>query len=245
MKRLAGLALLILLVGPAALAQSSVSEPAATEPQGQPDSGGELRDRDFGVTTREFGLDRRVEMYQWSATDDGYRRVWNPALIDSSGFAPGHENPPGLSLHSERWWTQRATLDGKPLDLAVLRALGRWHGFRPGFSRLPPNLAATFQPEGDGLGSAENPLDPQIGDLRITWRELILPPLLDEVELRDGTWRLVPERAREARGDAAALPVDDLTREDPSRPMWPWLFAVLLPVLVLMAVRRRRGKNKR
>ena len=219
---------------------------AAPVPQGEPRSGGELLDPDFRVTTRQFGLDRRVEMYQWRVGEDGYRRVWNSALIDSSGFAPGHENPPDLPLGSERWWAQDATLDGRPLDVAVLRTLGQWRGFRPGFSRLPANLAATFQPEGDGLGSSENPLDPQIGDLRVSWRELVLPPLAGKVELRGGAWRL-PANAVATRGPTPqSSSVESRSNESGLSNYWPWWLggiALLLAIGVARRVGRRRQQR--
>ncbi|MFD0739504.1 TMEM43 family protein [Lysobacter koreensis] len=220
---------------------------AQTVPEDAPRPGKVLRDVDFGVTSSQFGLERRVEMYQWRVDGDAgagnYQRVWNSARIDSSGFAPGHENPPDLPLDSQRWWSQQATLDGKPIDLAVLRTLGQWRGFRPNFSQLPGNLAATFQPEGDGLGSSENPLDPQIGDLRVGWSELVLPPLAGKVELRDGRWRLSPKAA------AAVMPPAELTAEvsppDPSTPRrWPWVVGGLLLVAgLLLASRRNRGRS--
>jgi len=219
---------------------------AQAEPEGFPDPGPEVVDREFGVATREFGLDRRVEMYQWRAMADGYQRVWNGAPIDSSGFAPGHENPPALPLQSRRWWAERPTLDGKPIAADVLRTLGEWRVFRPTFTRLPANLAAAFQPEGDGLGSAENPLDPQIGDLRVGWRELVLPPLSGKVELREGVWQVSPRAAAEAAALAAAVARDD-PADATAKPghSWLWLslsLGVVLAVLVAGMRRRRRSK---
>src|SRR5690606_9042499 len=152
-------------------------------------SAGTLRDVDFGVTTRHPGLQRHVEMYQWTRDGGGYALEWRGARVDSSGFAPGHENPRGIPLR-EREWRQPVALDGHPVPADVIDALGRWQQFRPNFSALPGNMSATFQPEGDGLGSAENPLDPQVGDLRITWRALVLPPLAGQLVLRDGQWAL-------------------------------------------------------
>lgn len=205
-------------------------------------------DRDFGVSTKSPGLDRLVEMYQWRRQDGEYERVWNAARIDSAEFDDAHRNPPFL-LDNHRWWSEDARLDGRPVDPEVLQALGEWRVFRPGFSRLPLNMAATFQPEGDGLGSAENPLQPQIGDLRVRWRELVMPPLQERVLFRDGAWRLRPSAApgsgREAgggpqRGDAVAAPAatdaDDLS--------WWWL-ALPLSLILILALRRRPGKEKR
>jgi len=214
---------------------------APSEPQGVAKPGGALRDRDFGVSTRQFGLDRRVEMYQWRGSAADYQRVWNSALIDSSRFAPGHENPPSLPLQSRRWWARGPGRDGRPFDGQVLHRLGTWRRFRPDFARLPANLAASFQPEGDGLSTSDNPLAPQIGDLRVSWRELVLPPLAGKVELRDGVWRLT------ARAAAAPPPPADEPRielVDPLPPsvmsQWPWLLGgVALAMAVIALVLRR------
>lgn len=234
-------AVALLLVGIGAVAPGQVAEPVATAPQGEPRSNGVLQDPVFRVTTSGFALDRRVEVYQWRAGQGGYQRVWNEAPIDSAGFAPGHENPSKLLIQSDRWWAPEPTLDGAPLDGAVLKSLGRWQQFRPGFSRLPANLGASFQPEGDGLGTAENPLEPQIGDLRVKWYELALPPLAGQVVMRNGVWHLRSEAVSPSQdGLAAAGQPGVAAPRNLARSLWPWLFVVLLPVLVVVAVRRRR-----
>lgn len=224
-------------------------DPGDGEPLGEPRSGKALSDRDFGVSTRQFGLDRRVEMYQWQRSHDiaaqggGYERVWNAAPIDSARFSPGHVNPTRMPLENKRWWSASATLDGKPLGDEVLRAGGEWRLFRPNFSRLPANLAATFQPEGDGLGSAENPLDPQIGDLRVTWRELRLPPLEGKLELREGVWRMRPEAIAAALNPSPARAHAAADAAKPVDRRWsPGWFAVAvgLALVILYRLRKRR-----
>src|SRR5690606_21784285 len=99
------------------------------------------------------------------------------------------DNPP-FPIQSQRWEASAINVDGVPLDPEVVRELGQWREFRPAFSALPGNLAATFQPQGDGLGSAMNPLAPEVGDLRIHWRELVLQPLAERIQLRAGHWQL-------------------------------------------------------
>lgn len=178
---------------------------AQTGPEGEPVSDEVVRDAEFGVSARHFGLERRVAMYQWRANGPGYEQVWSETPIDSTGFAPGHENPP-FPLRGRRWIARRIMLDGKPLDRSVIEQLGQWRLFRPNFSALPGNLAATFQPEGDGLGSAANPLAPQIGDLRIGWRELVFPPLEGRVLLQDGRW--MPDSSRPPDPEPAPMPSD-------------------------------------
>ena len=239
----AALAPMLLMLATVAMAQSSAPSTAPIEPVDDPRPGKALSDRDFGVVSRQFGLDRQVEMYQWRADGDGYTHVWNSAPIDSSSFAPGHENPTKIPLESRRWWSDSATLDGKPLDLAVLQALGEWYVFRPSFSRLPANLAASFQPEGDGLGSAENPLDPQIGDLRVRWRELRLPPLAGRVEWRDDAWRLRPD-AMQGRNQEDEVP-PGLGASGALSRTTTWLVGGLMAVMLVVVLLRRRHRRVR
>lgn len=203
------------------------------DPGARPEPDQPLRDPDFGVRTREPGLERVVEMYQWRPAANGYARDWSREPVDSAGFAPGHENP-AFPLRSQRWLPGRVTVDGVPLDEEVLAALGEWREFRPSFSALPGNLAATFQPEGDGLGSAENPLAPEVGDLRIHWRERVLPPLAGRIELRDGAWRLRAGAGADAAGEPAG---------GGGMPGWLPIAAGGLFLLVLAVVLGRRRRR--
>jgi hypothetical protein len=206
---------------------------AQDAPLGAPQPDRTVRDPEFGVRARHLGLERRVTMLQWQAVPGGYARAWSEALVDSSAFDAAHRNPSRFPLRSRRWIARTVTIDGKPLAPGVLEAAGAWRDFRPSFNALPANLAATFQPEGDGLGSAENPLDPQVGDLRIRWRDLELPPLDDRLVLRDGRWQLVPATAiRDTpRGDepSAVVPA-------PAPVRWPWLLGALVLALVALGV---------
>jgi len=231
MKAIAGL----LAAGCLLAATAVAAQEQAPDPSAPPQAEGKLRDPDFGVRTSHFGLERRVEMFQWREDAGTYARGWSDAPVDSAAFLPGHDNPP-FPIRSQRWEAPAVTVDGVPLDPEVVQGLGRWHEFRPAFSALPGNLAATFQPQGDGLGSAMNPLAPEVGDLRIHWRELVLPPLADRIELRDGRWRL---RAGEAVDDARDMPAEAGDSQGRHARWWWWL-AVVPVLLVLAALRRRR-----
>lgn len=214
-----------------------------------------LRDVEFGVVARAPGLERRVEMLQWTRTPQGYVHVWSDEPIDASAFAPGHANPVAWPLPGRRWLARSVSLEERPVDPQVLAALGEWRDFRPGFDALPGNMAATFQPEGDGLGSADNPLDPQVGDLRIRWRQLVLPPLQGRVVLREGRWQLAPaapvaeddggeEGPAPAMTAQAAAPAPSPQPAPPPRQRWPrWLAAIGILVAagaVVARVRRNR-----
>src|SRR3546814_6845371 len=75
-------------------------------------------------------------MYQWTRDGSGYALEWRGARVDSSGFAPGHENPRQIPLR-EREWRAPVSLDGRPVPGDVLMALGKWQKFSPNFSALP------------------------------------------------------------------------------------------------------------
>ena len=226
------------------LALAGVATAQQPVPQGEPVAANRLRDAEFGVSTRQFGLQRRVEMLQWRRQGAGYARAWTSEPVDSSGFDARHVNPGAFPIETRYWIAGEVTLDGRPVDEDVLKALGVWRGFRPGFSALPGNLSATFQPEGDGLGSAENPLAPQIGDLRITWHELTLPPLAGRVALRDGVWLLKPGAGV---ADTDAVPDPDPVaagRATVQRYLLPVGAGVLLLLALLALVGRRRTARR-
>jgi hypothetical protein len=218
------------------------AQDVARDPGATPQPGSDVRDPDFGVQARHFGLERRVEMYQWRGRDGAYSSEWSSLPLDSSSFPPGHDNPP-FPLQGKRWIADPVTVDGLPLDPRVIEQLGEWREFRPSFNALPGNLAATFQPEGDGLGSAENPLAPEVGDLRIRWRELVLPPLQDRIALRNGRWQLLPDAAV-AGADPGDVPVD----AKPAHKKFPWWVlsaGVVALGLVAVALGRRRRRRRR
>jgi hypothetical protein len=193
----------VAIAGLACVAGMAHAQDPAPDPAAPPQPATTVRDPDFGVVARHFGLERDVEMFQWQRRGENYQRAWSSVALDSSGFAPGHDNPP-LPLHGHRWTASEVRVDGVPLDPGVLPALGEWTPFRPSFNALPGNLAATFQPQGDGLGTAEDPMDPQVGDLRIHWRELRLPPLGDRLVLVGGRWRMKVEAAPQVAADGNA-----------------------------------------
>jgi len=209
---------------------------AQETPLGAPQPDKTVRDPEFGVVARHIGLERRVEMLQWQMGPAGYAKAWSVQPIDSSAFAHGHQNPAALPLRSRIWLAKTVSIEGKPLDPEVIRRLADWQDFRPSFSALPGNLVATFQPEGDGLGSAENPLDPQIGDLRLHWRDLVLPLLDGKIALREGRWQLLP-----------GYPVVDVPAGSPetapravAHRVWPWILAGLLALWIGVIGFRRR-----
>lgn len=233
MKRFWPLALL--LCGACAFAQ-------APDDPGAPRPGGALVDEEFGVASEQFGLRRQVEMAQWQRADGDYALVWSETPIDSAAFPPQYRNPGAFQLPGQAWRAEARMPDGNRLDDAALEALGEWRPLPPDADALPPNLAVTFQPDGDALTSAADPAAPQVGDLRIRWSERVLPPLQGRIALRDGVWTLAD--------DVATGPADPVLPEAEGelRSYTPWIAGVLLLIAAIAVAvhhhrRRRRYRN--
>lgn len=191
------------------------------------------RDADFGVESGELALERRVEIYRATSGGGRYERI-EAASTDEAGEA--------VPLHG-RVWRPEIRLDGARLDPAVVERLGRWRVLRPSFTMLPPGMAATFQPEGDGLGTAANPQAPEPGDLRVSWRELVLPDLAGRVERREGSWRLAADASRAG----AQAPSSAGSARASGERVHAWLAPVLAVLagagIVLLWRRRRRRRG--
>jgi hypothetical protein len=141
------------------------------------------RDPVFGVTRDGLlRLSRSVEMYQWkeetssqsqqsvggsqtTQTTYTYQKVWSAQPIVSAQFkvTDGHQNPP---------MPQRSAMfDGAEVKLGPYRVdpsvLSKVSAFAP----LPPQSAppAGYQAAGDGFYHGQEPSQPAIGDVRVSF----------------------------------------------------------------------------
>ena len=242
------------------IASVAPAPPPSTAPHGEVESTLPVADPIFGFSKRALGLERRVEMLQWQRDAQGaYVSRWSAAQIDSSGFDKQHANPANLPFNGERWWTRDARLDGQPVSPDLLAALDAWQPYAPNLSQLPPNLAASFGfdhdglenggPDGGGrdgswLSSSQDPKHPAVGDVRLRWRilERASPPA--GVALRDGRWDL-------AVTGVAATPKSALAPSAIANQTWIQrifgahlallaIVGVVLAILLLLFVRRHR-----
>lgn len=202
---------------------------------GRPPPGERLEDPEFGIATTALGLERQVEMYQWrSDGSGGVEAVWSAEALIDTDLPGGHANPP-FPFSSERWLNERVLLDGRPLDPALYRDRGEWRALPADVSALPPNLAVVFERIDGSLWSSENPASPEVGDLRVSWRQLQLDELNIRLALRDGRW---------VAAEGLALPTRPLDFPASGRSGRAWLAwlaggLVLLGLLVLLLQRRR------
>jgi hypothetical protein len=126
-------------------------------------------------------LKRQVEMYQWKEeekteteknvggsqtkkTTYTYHKEWSSTPIDSGKFkaAQDHRNPP-MPVRSTTIDSQDVKLGAYRIDPALLDNVGAFKPFAP--TTTPDG----YQAVGDTLYRAQNPSDPVIGDIRITF----------------------------------------------------------------------------
>jgi hypothetical protein len=146
---------------------------------GQLSASSPARDRDFGIGSKGAMLFRKVEMLQWqehcTGNDCTYEKVWSTSALDSRKFhaTAGHENPP-LRMVSARFDAANMHLGAYEVDPALVEAQlpAIDHPVHPG--ELPPNLAATFNLRDGVLYAGGDPAKPEVGTLRVSFREVPL-----------------------------------------------------------------------
>ncbi|MBS0464569.1 MAG: hypothetical protein JSS03_06210 [Proteobacteria bacterium] len=163
-------------------------------------SGAEVVDPMFGQRVRALGLERSVRMWQWQRRADGkggYEAVWSDRSLRNEGADAAHTNPMRFPIDGARWWSPDARLEQHPVAAQVLTAVATqadaksmWIPVKPDMARVPANLAATFQADGDGLTTSQDPAHRQIGDMQVQWRALVAAPAPSGLRLVDGRWQL-------------------------------------------------------
>lgn len=173
-----------------------------------------LTDSQFGITEKAIKLIREVEMYQWkenvtteTSTKTGgteetrktysYSRAWSGGLIDSSRFQvqSDHSNPPEMKYKAASFLADGVTLGAFKLPEFLVQKIG-------GATRLPIESlesvpaplkgAAMLHNQGFYFGS--DPLNPQIGDLRVSFS--IIRPGPVSVVAQQANDSFVPYRAK-------------------------------------------------
>lgn len=213
-------------------------------------------DAQFGVATDAPALLRKVEMFQWNETRFGgtrnYEQDWFDHPIDSSAFntPAGHANPGAFPISAARFDSAGVTLDGFTLAPELVHMLDGPEAFKPDLSRVPPNMAATFQAQDGTLVTSANPARPQVGDLRISWQRIAPPELTVFARDQDGV--LVP--ASDPSGNPIAQvmlgrhSLTDVLTDAPQPPHFKWARRVLSLLLawagVTLLLPRARGRDR-
>lgn len=145
----------------------------------------------LGVSANALSLKRKVEMYQWKETAKSekkdkaggstetvttytYAKEWSESPIESSKFKQqqGHRNPGSMPYKTEQWTAGKVTLGAYTLTPSQA---GRISGDEPVTAAAPLSNSDTSRPlreHAGGLYAGQNPEQPHVGDLRITFTKV-------------------------------------------------------------------------
>ncbi len=149
-----------------------------------------LTDNQFGVSANAIKLNRQVEMYQWreqktTRTENrvgggtettetfSYEKTWSSSHIDSSRFEnpTGHQNPGALPYQSTTYTAQNVTVGEFRLNPTLIASISNFSPLEmTDTENLPPALQERTTLHNGGYYVGTNPANPQIGDLRISFR---------------------------------------------------------------------------
>ena len=147
-----------------------------------------LADPVFGLSEQAMRFWRQVEMYQWDedkrtekeeklgggtreVTRYRYDKRWAGRLIASSDFkeSAGHENPAQMPWESLSLDTPQATLGAFALPLAFVQMMDAQDPLPVDIAVLPAPLQGSLKQDGHFLYQGEDPANPQVGDVRISF----------------------------------------------------------------------------
>jgi Transmembrane protein 43 len=173
-----------------------------------------LGDPAFGVTANALALHRDVQMYQWKETSKHenqtgggtvttytYEKTWSLTKINSSGFNK-HTTPSGDPMHNptnwrfdeQTWRARNVTLGAFKLSGDLIEQISARDALLPGEGVTPasgpaadsPDMAhAKFKVSGDSYYVGVDPVNPQIGDMLVSF-EVTKPQALSVVARQAG-----------------------------------------------------------
>ena len=151
-----------------------------------------LTDATFGVSAQGLVLKRDVSMYQWkedkeeeeeknaggsttTTTTYSYHKIWSDRPINSDNFrySAGHKNPT-MPYGGKQYVAQQARLDGFRLPADLVRRIDNDQSLTVSLDSLPVSLKENIQLHNGGYYLGNNPINPAVGDLKITFR--LVPP---------------------------------------------------------------------
>lgn len=152
----------------------------------------QLTDESFGISRRAIKLQRIAEMYQWqqeshseekkklgggteTVTTYTYSKIWSENPIHSNQFkqSNGHKNPTNMPYRSEDFVAGQVTIGAFNLPPSIVKKISGYTPLTlaPEYT-LPGDLKIPARLEGHTIYLGESSQSPEIGDLKISFREI-------------------------------------------------------------------------
>ncbi len=147
-----------------------------------------LSDPVFLVQTNAIFLSRDVEMYQWveiqrtvqkedeTETYFTYSKEWRSSLIDSSDFEREytHENPDHMPYETKLFTAKNVQVGVFHLSSSLINSIEGFQPFiLPDHTESPQVFDRKIHKEKNGYYLGNNPNEPRIGDLRVSFRRIV------------------------------------------------------------------------
>ena len=221
---------------------------------------GTLSDPLFGISSRGIALERQVEMYQWvehssvksekqlggsvkKTTVYTYEKEWSSSPVDSSKFKePGHGNP-AFTITEEKWYAGNVRLGAFSLPPEMIRRIG---GAVP--YSVPPDLKFPTGMSGFIVNGAimipasasapAVPDVPQIGDVRITFRQ-ILPHEISVIAGQSGhRFQVFPTKQGTILllADSVQSAEAMFRRAESANTFWTWVWRIVGFLMMLIGI---------
>ena len=214
-----------------------------------------VTDAEFEVAVNAIRLKRKVEMYQWkeskkrktkkklgggkkTVTTYSYRKSWSSRLIDSSNFKKptGHRNPGAMPYQSAEFVAADVRLGEFQLSRSLVGKINKTNLLPiADLANIDGIPNAAFH--GESIYVGENPLAPQIGDIRITY-QIVAPSDVSIVSKQTG--QSFEAYRAEAGGTIDMLNLGLIGAENmfqqahQSNAMWTWIFRLGGFILMLV-----------
>ena len=140
-----------------------------------------VSDSKFGISEKAVKLKRTVEMYQWDEsceTDENdketcsYEKVWKDKVLDSSEYKKsGHENPTSMKIEGDEYVTTDIKVGAYDLPERLVNSLPYNKDYNnEKLTEQYKNTVEGYVVNEKYITNSEDVNDPQIGDLRISYK---------------------------------------------------------------------------
>lgn len=155
-----------------------------------------LADPDFGVTAQAIFLKRTVQMYQWEEDEESkteknlggsttttktytYEKKWSESVINSGEFKKpaGHQNPSSMPYATASQQAKVVNFGAFTLPPTLVEEMDQFEALsvpQDAVAKAPENIRAKTRLDAGGLYVGADPVNPQIGDLKISF-EVVKP----------------------------------------------------------------------
>lgn len=164
-----------------------------------------LTDGTFGISQNGIKLIRNVEMFQWkeesksekkkkmgggeeTTTTYTYKKDWAADRIDSSRFKKQGYNNPAMIYKSQTETAKLVKMGAFRLSPALIGQISASETLpmlQENLSKLPADIKGKSKINNNGIYVGNNPSDPQIGDLRISY-SIVKPQMVSVVSKQMG-----------------------------------------------------------